>query len=145
MKYQPIKGYTENFGLWNVNFSDPARPTTPKQSVECYKEIVASNQIGPNIEQCNWKVDSLENTEAKYISDVAKMDYWDRDEVLNDRFNKSFGFGSATAAYQVEGAWNEDGKGENIWDWWSHMKTGIHELLPQMQVFNSCLRALVRL
>ncbi|XP_078037292.1 myrosinase 1-like [Augochlora pura] len=40
------------------------------------------------------------------------------------RFPANFLLGAATAAYQIEGAWNVSDKGESVWDRFCHLKGG---------------------
>ena len=39
-------------------------------------------------------------------------------------FPKDFTWGAASASYQIEGAYQEDGRGESIWDRFSHIHDG---------------------
>jgi beta-glucosidase len=48
-------------------------------------------------------------------------------EIAAARFPKDFLWGTATSSYQVEGAWNTDGKGESIWDRAAHTPGRIHD------------------
>ena len=42
-------------------------------------------------------------------------------------FRKDFIWGAATAAYQVEGAWQADGKGQSVWDEYAHRPGTVFE------------------
>ncbi|XP_019410207.1 PREDICTED: lactase-phlorizin hydrolase [Crocodylus porosus] len=90
--FEWLNGYEPRFGLHQVDFKHPSRPRTPKRSALYYAEVIRNNGIPLPKE----------------------------DEFVYGEFPKNFSWSVASAAYQIEGAWREDGKGLSIWDQFAH-------------------------
>jgi hypothetical protein len=63
---------------------------------------------------------TLLDNNLNYLFYLAATCYVYEEDLLLDTFPEGFLWGTATAAYQIEGAWNESGKGESIWDKFVH-------------------------
>ena len=50
------------------------------------------------------------------------MEFLAKDKLKRDLFGKDFKWGASTAAYQIEGSHDTDGKGSSVWDVFSERK-----------------------
>lgn len=57
----------------------------------------------------------------------SSQSYIYEDDLLYDTFPDGFTWGAATAAYQIEGGWDEDGKSPSIWDTFTDGTTNIDD------------------
>ena len=72
-----------------------------------------------------YRRDLLKNSllgSALFLAPKPLLAFLTDDELNRLDFGRDFKWGVASAAYQIEGAWNADGKGPSIWDTFTHKK-----------------------
>jgi len=97
-------------------------------AVTAAKRCIVKNQNDSNVNetQSTPTLDTVpsDNDAVENVNDATLSD--DEDSAIDSEVEKKklpsdFKWGAATAAYQVEGAWNTDGRGESVWDFFTHL------------------------
>ena len=101
--FEWARGYAERFGLHYVDFDDPERPRIPKASALYYTKIITDNGF------VNEETPTTESSSTAFPENNPYRELSYETDMLYGRFPADFAWSSATAAYQIEGAWNEDG------------------------------------
>ncbi|XP_028030232.1 myrosinase 1-like [Bombyx mandarina] len=114
--FEWMSGYTQRFGLYEVDYDSPELTRTPRKSAFIFKEIVKSRTLDFDYEPESY-VMTIDEGKSLLLSFGILTSAIGVCVCHNPRrFPEGFMFSTATASYQIEGAWNVDGKTENIWD-----------------------------